>query len=282
MRILMTLIAFALFGAIGTANAADLPSTKDAVGGFAIGEMPAIHKGAFAGAYFGASVNWENLDVDNGATLDWSGCEDKRVRCAFSRLFDVAHETTSVRDSLRGMSDDKITGGVQLGYNWQVGRLYGGPVVKFDLGGPTASLDRTLAGDEEGSISHSLEYSVNWKASILLKGGIQVTDYLGVYALGGVGFVDADVNQALHAGPIPGIGGLGLTSHDNETLTALTYGIGADVKLSDRWRMFAEWQRFDLDTFNSTSSVLIDCLKYNYDGEANLDVVRIGLNYTFN
>lgn len=282
MRILMTLIAFALFGAIGTANAADLnrPSTKDAVGGFAIGETPAIHKGAFAGAYFGASVNWENLDVDNGATLDWGNCENGCFRKALGYFLNGDSSTTSYRDSLRGMSDDEITGGVQLGYNWQVGRLYGGPVIKFDLGGPTANLSRSL--DDDGFVTHDLEYSVNWKASILLKGGIQVTDYLGVYALGGVGFVDADVNQALHAGPIGGIGGLGLTSHDNETLTALTYGIGADVKLSDRWRMFAEWQRFDLDTFNSTSSVLIDCLKYNYDGEANLDVVRIGLNYTFN
>lgn len=282
MKKILTSIVLAL-GMLGTAHAADIrTSTKDTYAAPGL-NAPAIYKvnSGFAGGYIGASINWENLDVDQRANLDWSRC-DQGTACMFSRLFDVDHETTSIRDSLRNMSDDAITGGVQIGYNWQVGRVYFGPVAKFDLGGPAADLHRVLAGDDDGAITHDIEFKVNWKASLLAKIGVQPADWLGVYAIGGVGFVDVDVNGKLHAGPIPGIGGIGLTSNDNETVTALTYGLGADIRLSDQWRMFAEWQRFDLNTFDTSSSVLIDCLKYNYGGDANLDVFRVGVNYAFN
>jgi opacity protein-like surface antigen len=287
MKKMLTSIVLVL-SMVGTAYAADVNSRTSVKDTYAAPGLaaPAIYKvnSGFAGGYVGASINWENLDVDQRANLDWSRCEDKCFQKTLGYFLAGDPSATSVRDNLRDMSDDAITGGVQLGYNWQIGRVYFGPVVKFDLGGPSADLHRVLAASEEGdgSITHDLEFKVNWKASLLAKVGVQAADWLGVYAIGGVGFVDADVNGKLHAGPIPGIGGVGLTSNDNETLTALTYGLGADVRLSDQWRMFAEWQRFDLDTFNSSSSVLIDCLRYDYDGDAKLDVFRVGVNYAFN
>lgn len=292
MRKILTSIVLAL-SMVGTASAADVNgrvSTKDTYAAPGL-TAPAIYKvnSGFAGGYIGASINWENLDVDQRANLDWSRCsEEDGVQCAIRRgvadVFDteIDKDATSFRDNLRGMSDDAITGGVQVGYNWQVGRVYFGPVAKFDLGGPAADLHRVLYDEGDGSITHDIEFKVNWKASLLAKIGVQPADWLGVYAIGGVGFVDVDVNGKLHAGPISGIGGVGLTSHDNETVTALTYGLGADIRLSDQWRMFAEWQRFDLNTFDTSSSVLIDCLKYNYGGDANLDVFRVGVNYAFN
>lgn len=288
----MIFAAAALFAAYAApASAADI-SIKDTYSATPA-NAPAIYKvnSGFAGGYVGASINWENLDVDQRANLDWSRCtKEYGVQCAIRRgvadVFDteINKDATSFRDSLRGMSDDAITGGVQIGYNWQIGRVYFGPVVKFDLGGPSADLHRVFDGNENDNfaVTSDIEFKVNWKASLVGKLGVQAADWLGVYAIGGIGFVDADVNGKLRAGPIDGIGGLGLTSHDNETLPALTYGIGADIRLSDSWRMFAEWQRFDLDTFDTSSSVLIDCLRYNYSGDADLDVFRVGVNYAFN
>lgn len=262
------------------ASAADAWSSKDAPAPYSQA-APTVAQTGFSGAYIGASVNWENLDVTQKGSLTCVGCGETpdEPEASIAEKGDFAEDVTLLTGRLPSMSDDDFTGGVQIGYNWQFGRLYGGPVAKFDLGGPTASLHRTLDVDDE--VTGDLQMIVNWKATLAAKLGVQVTDFLGVYGLLGIGLVDADVNGRLHAGPAGGGIGINSAAH-SETLAALTYGVGLDVKLSDRWRGFAEWQRFDLDTFDASGGVVLDRLQYGYQGEADLDVVRVGINYSFN
>lgn len=247
---------------IGSANAADLRSLKDpSPTVFTSPTAPAIARGAFAGGYVGASVNWSSLDVDQSASIS-----------AYDETLPIG---------LPGMSGDEFSGGVQIGYNFQGGRIYGGPVVKLDLGGPTASLHHTFAADEDGEAlaTGDLQMKVNWAATIAGKGGVQVTDWLGVYGLLGVGFVDVDVDGRAHIGRSGA--GIGLHENATDTVLAFTYGAGADIKLSDNWRAFAEWQRFDLNAFEANGSILFDQLRYGYKGDGNLDVIRVGVNYAW-
>jgi opacity protein-like surface antigen len=259
------LAAIAVIASVMPASAADVfgGSTKDAPI-----ELPAIYRTAahFGGGYVGGSVNWENLDVDQRGSLTFDCCEYSNP--------------TTIPVKLPGMSDDTFAGGVQAGYNFELGRVYVGPVVKFDLGGPSATLKHSF--DERGDVTGELNFDVNWSATIAAKFGIAVTDRIGVYGFAGVGFVDVDVNGNVHANLGGPIGGIGLNSAaHNETVTAFTYGVGGDLKITDRWRAFAEWQRFDLDTFNASGSVLLDCIIYGYKGNAELDVIRVGLNVAF-
>lgn len=260
--------ALATLAAMTSVNAADIGSYKDTPYTMSPVASPAGH---FGGAYVGGSINWEVLDVDQRGSLSIETGNESFP------LFD---------DKLPGMSGEDFAGGAQIGYNFEFGRLYVGPVAKFDLGGPSASLNRTLEeGDDdgEGRVTGHLNFDVNWSATLAGKLGWAITDRVGVYGLVGVGFVDADVNGSVHmsAGDSP-IGGIGINSSaHSDTLTAFTYGAGVDLKISDQWRGFVEWQRFDLDSFDASGSALVDFLKYGYDGDATLDVVRVGVNYAF-
>lgn len=232
----------------------------------------------FAGAFVGGSVNWDRLDVDQRGSLDWSAC-DEGTQCFLSHAINGEHGTTGTGlVNLPGADDDAISFGARIGYLFQVGRIYGGPVAMFDLGGPSAGI--SYNDGEPFGLTASLEQTVNWKASLVGKAGVQVFDRIGVYGIVGVAFVDVDLDGKAHVGTDGA--GFGLTVNHNETLTAFTYGAGVDAKISDRWTGFVEWQRFDLDTFNASGSLFADCLKYGYKGDDTLDTVRVGLTYTFN
>ncbi|HVQ43859.1 MAG TPA: outer membrane beta-barrel protein [Candidatus Saccharimonadia bacterium] len=257
MKYLLILIAGVIMSYVAPANATDLRSTKDAPAFDTMTKAPI----GFGGGYVGGSVNWSQIDVSQSASIS------------------IGDESASF--GLPGMSGDEFSGGVQIGYNFEAGRLYGGPVVKFDLGGPTASLHHTFATDEDGEAlaTGDLKMTVNWTATLAGKGGIRVTDWLGVYGLLGIGFVDVDVDGRAHVGR-PGQG-IGLHENATDTVTAFTYGAGVDLKLSDNWRAFAEWQRFDLDTFNAQGSILFDQIRYGYKADSDLDVIRVGVNYAW-
>ena len=256
-------------------NAADLDrsSIKDT-----FADAPAIYKvnSGFGGGYVGASVNWSSLDVGHSGSIDARNCD----KCEHNDEWQFASGT------LPGMSADEFSGGIQAGYNFEIGRVYVGPVVKFDLGGPSASLNRKLIDsdlpNDLGDATGAIDFEVNWSATVAAKLGVQVLDRVGVYGLIGVGFVDVDARGSAHLNVGGPVGGFGVrTDNHSETVTAFAYGAGVDVKITDRWRAFAEWQRFDLDTFNANGSVLLDCIKYGYKADADLDVVRVGLNAAF-
>lgn len=269
------LIAALAVAAATSANAADLGgSTKDTYS-----NVPAIHEVArtgFGGGYVGASVNWSSLDVDHSGSIDARNCD----KCEHNDEYQFAS------GKLPGISGDEFTGGIQAGYNFEIDRVYFGPVVKFDLGGPSASLKRRLLDNPNGDFLDTdgqIDFEVNWSATVAAKLGVQVLDRVGVYGLIGVGFVDIDARGSVHTNLSPmSIGGISArTDNHNETVTAFTYGAGVDVKLTERWRAFAEWQRFDLDTFDANGSILLDCIKYGYKADADLDVIRVGLNVAF-
>lgn len=269
------LAAIAVFAAAVPVGAADIGgSIKDT-----FSNAPAIQtvgRTGFGGGYVGASVNWSNLEVDHRGSVDWSSCDDCPMNDEYQRI----------SDKLPGMSDDEFTGGIQAGYNFTAGAVYFGPVVKFDLGGPSATLRRTLIENPEGDFldtTGKIEMDVNWTATLAAKLGVQVADWLGVYGLIGVGFVDVDARGGLHVNLQPmTVQGVSLhTQNHSDTITALTYGLGVDVKLTERWRAFAEYQRFDLETFNAGGSFVLDCIEYGYAANADLDVVRVGLNVAF-
>lgn len=272
----MLIAAIAAIAAATPISAADIDgSFKDSLPRPA--EISRIENTGFGGGYVGASVNWSSLDVDHSGSLDGRNCDE----CEHN------DDRQFISGKLPGMSDDVVNGGMQIGYNFTAfERFYFGPVAKFDLGGPSASLRRTLIeGDEDGfgETNGKIEMDVNWTATLAAKLGIQVIDRVGIYGLIGVGFVDVDASGSVHMNLQPSpIGGISVnTPTHSETVTAFTYGAGVDVKLDERWRLFAEWQRFDLETFSANGSIFADCLKYGYDADPTLDVIRVGVNVAF-
>lgn len=267
-----TIIAFAvaLLG-ISAAHAADLPtSLKDR-----FDNRPAIAQQVtdispapvWSGFFVGGSLNFDRLDTENSGGVDWSDC-DHCTRRYLDEYFDTKG---AIASRLPDLDDTGISGGVRAGYLFQAGRVYGGPVLMADFGKVEAELNHSFDDDVRGKLS----IGSSWRAAGVVKGGVIVTDWLGVYGFAGVGLVDVDVNASLSDGDET----VSIMNY-RDTVTALTFGAGADLKLSQNVAAFAEWQRFDLDSFDGSKTV--DCFRFVHHGNADLDVIRVGLTYTFN
>lgn len=264
-----TIIAAALMLVAGaTAHAADMtPSrtyTPDDAG-------PITLHSTFAGAYVGASVNWSQLRGENGTALDWDKCEHCDAR-ALRKFFDV--ETNGADLSFPDLKNDQFGGGFRAGYNWQVGRIYGGPLVMVDFGGASSS---TSIGDELAG--GNVDFNVNIQGTIAGKLGVALTDRIGLYGLVGWSFADVDVDTEAHVGT--GEGAVRSSNNHSKYVNGFAYGGGFDVKVTGNLAAFAEYQHVDLSNFDA-SGALLDCIKYDYRASPELDTVRVGLTYTFN
>lgn len=269
-------LALATLAGLSAAAAADLPSMKDRY----TNETPvSFARQSFAGAYVGASINWDSLNVDHNGELfeEGFGCTRANPQC-----------TTGVV-GLPNMSDDAFSGGIRAGYNFRAGSLYFGPVVMFDLGGLEASLRHEFGStdNEEGpnaSLTGGIDYTVNWKGAIAGKLGVAIlNERVGIYGLLGAGLVDTDINGHVRLN-VTGAGdftGGGLEKHHNEQTFAWVIGGGIEGKLSDNWTVFAEYNRWELDTVNVSGSVLIDNIRYNHESDSHIDVVRVGVTRYF-
>jgi outer membrane immunogenic protein len=114
--------------------------------------------------------------------------------------------------------DDDFIGGVQLGHNWQAGKLIYGL---------------------EGDISISGADSVDWIGTVRGRLGYLINPSILVYGTAGLGMVD--------------------TEHDSET--DFVYGLGVEGMLTQATTVRLEYIGFS---------------------DADVDVIRAGLNFKFN
>jgi len=260
MRIIYALLA--IVAGATSVGAADLRgSTKD-VGA----DAPAIYqvsKSSFGGFFVGASVNWDRLDVEHEGSMNWEDCPNCSVQKPLNEYFGTKG---GIAGNLPDISDKGIGGGLRGGYMFQAGRIYGGPVLMVDF----SQVDETYA-------TGKLSVGSDWRAAAVLKGGVEVIERVGVYGFVGVGMVDISVDGSI-GGPVLGGETVSVMGY-SDTVTAFTFGGGVDVKLTEHLSAFGEWQRFDLNSFGGSKGV--DCFAFTHDGDANLDVVRVGLNYNF-
>lgn len=253
-------------GAPAAAVAADLgDSLKDSPRAVApVGdETP-----TFAGAYIGLSVNWSRMDVDHSGSLDGT---DTSVACPEGMCFLRGIDTGS--HALPALDSDAVGFGVNAGYNVQLGRFYAGPLVTFDVHDHS---DSFTAGDIDPRLSGipgKLTVENTWLAMIGGKLGFAVTDRVGIYVAGGLAFADIEVSAS-----VDGFEGASAT-HD-DTLTGYALGVGADIALSNNWRLDVNYYRYDFSDADFSGNVL-DCLKYTYGSDMTLDIGRVGLTYRF-
>lgn len=225
---------------------------------------------SFAGAYVGASVNWNRLGGENGAGLDWDNCEKCDAR-TLRRFFETESNSTDL--AFPDLKSDQIGAGFRAGYNWQVGRIYGGPLVMVDFGGMSSS---TSIGDENAG--GSVDFNVNIQGTVAGKLGVAITDRIGFYGLAGWTFADVDVDTEAHIGT--GEGAIKSSNNHSKYVNGFAYGGGAEFKITKNLTGFAEYQHVNLSDFDA-SGTLFDCVKYDYNAQPDLDTVRVGLTYTF-
>jgi outer membrane immunogenic protein len=257
--------ALALLAMITPAAAADIyggMKDKPAGGGLYQEETP-----TFAGVYIGGSVNWNFLNVDQNVGFA-EDCESCYIRGVVDNMNEFA-SVTNLDDT-----SDAFGAGVQTGYNFQIGRIYGGPRISFDYLGAEAGFSHT----EDGTTA-KLGADVEWLLSAGGKLGVAVHERVGVYAH--LNWVHANVGMSGSLREDDNV--VGSISSD-KTVNGVSYGGGVDIVLAPNWQLFVEYTHVDLDDVKLSGIVNagdVDCITYDYKGSLDLDLVKVGLNYRF-
>jgi outer membrane immunogenic protein len=152
------------------------------------------------------------------------------------------------------ISASGFLGGVQAGYNWQVGQLVYG--VEADFQGSDIKADLTLGGP-------GLEAKVDWFGTVRARLGYAPVDRFMVYGTGGLAYGHEKISAP----------GLDLS----KTRVGWTVGAGAEYAITNNWSFKSEYLYTDLgkETFTPGGG------GFGVDVKVPFHTVRVGLNYKF-
>lgn len=239
----------------------------------------------FAGAYIGlnAGAAWGS----SGYATD-PGCPPDAVDAVFCNSGSPsASNGAAVANSGTGtLSSSGFTGGIQGGYNWQVGNIvFGG---EGDFGAFSFSKSVNPAGVFPfafAGTTYALNESMSTDWLITLRGrlGVTVMPQLLLYATAGIALTDfsfaSSYSDNATGGGLPG--GTGSTSVSN-VRTGWTIGGGGEWMLDSRWSIKAEYLYVDFGStqFNvATSNTENFRQTMTIDADLTAQVARVGVNF---
>lgn len=186
------------------------------------------------------------------------------------------------------LSSHGPTGGVQIAYSWQDGRIvYGG---EADL----AALDFDETATASGVFPFPFlgtQYSVtnrtkmNWVSTLRGRVGMAITPEVLLYATGGAAFARIQVSSSYSDNAVaPGLpGGSGSASAD-EVKAGWVVGGGVQWALDSRWSVKAEYLYTDFGSVSvgvPVTNTPTFAQTMSATSNVSLQLMRIGLDYRF-
>ncbi len=162
-------------------------------------------------------------------------------------------------------SNSGIFGGVQLGYNVQVGNLLYG--IEGDFGGMDNSANVQYTEPNNTARVLSVKSTGGFYGDVTGRGGILIGNAL-IYAKGGFAFFSGDVRVS---DPTDGL------YQNSGTFTGWTLGGGIEYALSPNWTMKAEYLYFDFDNGNFSCCTGVSRIENSFA----TNTVKVGFNYIF-
>ncbi|MEI9406926.1 outer membrane protein [Mesorhizobium argentiipisi] len=148
------------------------------------------------------------------------------------------------------LSSSGFLGGIQAGYNWQVGQFVYG--VEADIQAANIKGELSFGGP-------GLETKVDWFGTLRARIGYTPVDRFLVYGTGGLAYGHEKVS-------VPG-------ADFSKTRVGWTVGAGAEYAITNNWSFKSEYLYTDLGkaTFDTLGA----------DVKVPFHTVRVGLNYKF-
>ncbi len=274
------LIAGALFFAITSARAADLPLKAPPP------PPPPLWTGFYVGGNIGAMRG--NADYDTVCpTFNPATCPLLIPFFAFNSIVPgigpvitfVPNPFTSLPGG--GAHDTSLVGGAQAGYNWQVSKWVFGVEGDVDATRIRASLTRNavdLSGSPPGffgNVAATSTFNSDWMASI--RGRVGITQGRALfYGTAGVAFVDSSVNTGFvytpPANAIPAFTQAPPTgARSSQTLVGWTAGVGGEWMFNNNVSVGAEYRHSDFGRqsyllgFDTSATPVFGSVKYTAD-----------------
>lgn len=212
-------------------------------------------------------------EASNASDFRWSGpylgAHVAHHQIKTSGIFDNVEPSGPVL--LDRIGDEGLHGGVQVGYNWQRGRVVLGLEADYAKGGFDRSTTTVQDGfGEDGLLSYPVRGDLDYLATARLRAGITASSAVLLYVTAGAAFTSFEMDVANGRSRIA-LNAMGLA-----------YGTGAEIALSRNVSLRAEWLRVNFDKSLTIADTALsgvfdanngDHLKLNH-----VDQMRIALN----
>ncbi|MBV8778339.1 MAG: OmpA family protein [Alphaproteobacteria bacterium] len=190
------------------------------------------------------AVSWQGPHVGLSIGGEWSRLSDSvsvapTPAGAVPGSAAVAGSNASLRSAHRG----NVTGGGQLGYDWQLNNLVFG--VEGDIRGGGPSVSTTIgAGSPNLAAGDNFKADSDFNASVRGRLGYAWNQFL-FYGTGGVAFADAHLRANYPATTIGGLAVPGSTASGSTTLIGPTGGGGIEYAVSPNLSVAGEYRYTD-------------------------------------
>jgi len=225
--------------------------------------------------------NWSGFYIGGNLGYGWGNGDTDISFLPSPQDFGFNNTTLAARST-------GVTGGAQIGYNWQIGSLVTG--LEADIQGSgiksSARATPTLVGtadpDSFGSLLSS-DTKLAWFGTVRGRLGVTVTPELLLYGTGGLAYgrVDASANLLQHfdeGSPSQ------FPASISKTKVGWTAGAGAEWMFARNWSAKLEYLYVDLGNEsaigNSTPPDPPFAVGYTWRFREN--IARVGVNYHFN
>jgi outer membrane immunogenic protein len=268
-RFLAAASALAVLAAASQASAADLAARS----------APVYTK---APEYVQQQVSsWSGFYVGGNLGGAWSKASDFATTNA-GDIFSVPSNIALINALGTGSGNvgGSLTGGVQLGYNWQVSPQW---LIGIEADANSLHGHSSLTGSGVttiGPISSANSVDANWMATFRARLGLTFGPSL-VYVTGGAAATDIKYTQT-SSGQFNALPAFG-TSTANDTKWGWTVGAGWEQLIWGKWSVKGEYlfARFDgLNTATALDDAAIQNLTGKF-GHLDVQIARVGLNYHF-
>jgi outer membrane immunogenic protein len=216
---------------------------------------------------------WTGLYIGANVGYSWGD---------FDHTFDLA--PVDLGGGIPGVTDtfeadaDGITGGAQIGYNWQVNNFVFGVEADIQASDVQAAYSQT-AGIGPVEVTTEVGTDLDWFGTARLRLGYVPTERLMLYGTGGFAFGRTTSFGRISA-VIPFIGPFDEQVSESKTRTGWAAGAGAEYALTNNWTIKTEYLYTDLgeeEYFNFNE----DPINFTLASEVKFHTVRVGVNYKF-
>jgi outer membrane immunogenic protein len=224
-----------------TASSADLPRKAPAY-------VPPPAVLSWTGFYVGGNVGAAWVDPRLNTTLTTCGL------CVFNPVFDPRDLAAINAAGSPNLNSTNFTGGVQVGYNYQIGSVVFG--IEGDFESFHSNKSQTIVGPFLGGPGNfftvSTSSSTDWLATVRGRIGFLALPNLLLYGTGGLAITDIEVSNSYVDTFNPIATG---SSSNNVTRAGWTVGGGAEYALDRNWSVKAEYLYLDFGTVSTTMTV---------------------------
>lgn len=229
--------------AVSSATAADLPIRP------APNAPPAVVVFDWSGLYIGGHIGYGYAEAD---------VTDRTILGGVNLT------------STQRIESEGFLGGVQAGWNYQIGRFVLGAEADYSFADIKGDVTTTIAG-----VDVSRSSNVTWIATATARLGY-AWDRVMVYSKLGAAFAEFDYTNNLVQN-----GASVLNATASETRVGFTVGTGIEWAFAGGWSAKAEYNYMDFGRKSVDFGAATDGTPINVDVDQRIQVIKAGVNYRF-